>query len=259
MFGSIRGRKRDRDNKVGRDKPKKNKDEKLPPPGGDQVRQHRNRAFPVGRLLRDTFVDRKRSKKRKKNQNQRGDRRKRTRRERGDSRLVTQSRKIIDPGQTHDLPPAMAVVGLLRFTRPFDFGQIALQEPLLEGARATLIRPFFNGSHLGHSDILKFGPRQAHSLHPTRLDSFTYQRRSAVITSDDSVRSGSFPLHHPTETGWRLLCPAGNGRPEKARSVSPVIMTTRAHAVKTAKRNRAAEGAGPGGPQPALIAPNAIN
>ena len=61
-------------------------------------------------LRRDPIVDRQSSEQRKKNEDQGRDRRKSAGRDERDPRLIAESGKLIDPGETHDLPPWVSMM-----------------------------------------------------------------------------------------------------------------------------------------------------
>ncbi len=110
VLSCVRGRKRDRDNKIRCDEAQKSKNKKLALPSRQQRFEHRDRTLPVRAFRGDAAVDRICSEKRQQHQNECRDRRERASSDEGDAGLITERRKIIDAGQAHHLPPRMFVM-----------------------------------------------------------------------------------------------------------------------------------------------------
>ena len=108
--GRVSSRKCDRDDEIRRHEPEQDEDEKLSFPARELVLEHRDRAFTVRTLFSDAVVDRQRAEQRQQDENAGSDRRERLRGEKSDAGLITESREIVDSGQTHHLPPGMLFV-----------------------------------------------------------------------------------------------------------------------------------------------------
>src|SRR3569832_1526559 len=107
VSGRISRRERDGDDEVGRHEPEQDEYEKLSFPARELVLQHRDRAFTVRTFFSDTIVDGERAEQCQQHENACRHWRERLCREKGNAGLITKSRKIIDSGQAHHLPPGM--------------------------------------------------------------------------------------------------------------------------------------------------------
>src|SRR6185503_16234073 len=97
----------DGNHEVGCHEPEQDEYKKLSFPARELVLQHRDRTFTVRAFFRNAVVDRQGTEERQQYEYASRDRRKRLRREKRYAGLITESRKIIDSGQTHHLPPGM--------------------------------------------------------------------------------------------------------------------------------------------------------
>src|SRR5215217_3815146 len=105
--GRIGSRKRDGDDEIRCHEPEQDEHKELSFPARELVLKHRNRAFTVRTLFSDAVINRQRAEQRQQYEDDRCDWRKCLCGEKSNAGLITESREIVDSGQTHHLPPGM--------------------------------------------------------------------------------------------------------------------------------------------------------
>ena len=110
-------------------KPRRTRTKSLPCHQGSNRSSMAIEPFATRAFAGDAPVDREGPEQGQQHQDERGERREDAGRQRRDPRLVAEGGEVVDPGQTHDLPPGMLVVGVVGLVRPLRLLGLILQQP----------------------------------------------------------------------------------------------------------------------------------
>jgi hypothetical protein len=111
MHARVGGRQRDGDDEVSQREPEEAEHEELAAPARQQPLEHGDRALPVRALGGDSAIDRECAEQGEQDKDQGRQRAEQARGEERDAWLVAEGGEVVDPGQAHDPPPRLRLIG----------------------------------------------------------------------------------------------------------------------------------------------------